>query len=130
MTRMSSVCHSCVSICHPYIIPIFLYVLRMSLIRTRMLFVCHLYVILCHSYVARIYSYLLLISLACICMSLVCHSYVLVCHMYVLLPWTIVEMIFVTILQLDAFRFVNSKFLKVFWLKFFHFFNMKSFIVS
>ena len=49
ITRMSSVCHSYVLVCHSYV--------------TRMSSVCHLYVLVCHPYVTRMYSYVTRISL-------------------------------------------------------------------
>ena len=58
---MSSVRHSYVFVCHPYVTCIYSYVIRMSLVSTRMSSVCHSY--------TR--------------MSSMCHSYVLVCHPYV-----------------------------------------------
>ena len=61
-TRMSSVFHSYVLACHPYV--------------TLMSSICHSYVLLCHPYVTRMYSY-------AIRMSLVCHSYAFVCYPYV-----------------------------------------------
>ena len=45
-TRMSSVCHSHVLECHPYITHMYSYAIRMSLVYTRMSSVCHLYVVL------------------------------------------------------------------------------------
>ena len=65
-TRMSSVYHSYVLVCHQYV--------------TRMSSVCHSHVLVCHPYVTRM-------SFACTRMSSVCHSYVPVCHPYVTRMW-------------------------------------------
>ena len=53
-TRMSSVCHSHVLVCH------FIYscVIRVSL-------VCHSHVLVCHPYVTRMYSHVIRMSLVC-----------------------------------------------------------------
>ena len=69
--------------CHLYVTRVYLYVIRMPLVRTRMSFVCHLYALVCHPYVTRMYSYVIRISLVCIRISFVCHSYVILCHPYV-----------------------------------------------
>ena len=107
---MSSVCHSYILVCHPYVPRIYSYVIPMLLVYIRMSFLCHSYVFVCHPYVTPMYSYAVRMSLVCtrylyifVChsyvtcmyshaipMSLVCtrmfsvcHSYVLVCHPYV-----------------------------------------------
>ena len=49
VTRMSSVCHSYVLVCHPYITRMYSYVIRMSLVCTCMASVCHSYVPVYHS---------------------------------------------------------------------------------
>ena len=63
-TFMSSVFHSYVLACHPYVICMSLYVLVchpyvtcMSLVYTRMSSVCHSDVIVCHSCVTRLWVY-------------------------------------------------------------------------
>ena len=45
-TRMSSVSHSYVLVCHLYVTRMYLCVIRMSLVCTYLLSVCHLYVVL------------------------------------------------------------------------------------
>ena len=45
-TRISSVCHSYVLVCHPYVTCMYLHVIRMSLVCTRMSPVCHSSVVL------------------------------------------------------------------------------------
>ena len=90
-TRMSSVCHSYVLVCLPYVTGMYSYFIRMSLVCTRMSSVCHSYVLVCHPYVTRMYSYVFRMSLVCTRMSSVCHSYthsyVLVCHPCVTRMW-------------------------------------------
>ena len=81
-TCMSSVCHSCVLVCHPYVTRIYSYVIGMSLVCTRMSSVCHSYVLVCHPYVTRMYSYVIRMSLSS------------VCHSYLVLPWTFSQIIF------------------------------------
>ena len=91
-TRMSSVCHSYVLLCHPYVTCIYSNAICMSTVCTRMSSVCHTYVRVSHSHIlcmysyvirmSRIYSYVIPMSLVCIRMSSVCHS-------PVVLPWTI-----------------------------------------
>ena len=56
-TRMPSVCHLYVLVCHPYVTCMYSYVIRMSLVCTRMSSVCHSYVLVCHPYVARMWFY-------------------------------------------------------------------------
>ena len=55
-TRMSSACHSCVLVCHPYVT---------RLACTRMSSVCRSYILVCHPYVTRVYLYVIRISLVC-----------------------------------------------------------------
>ena len=62
-TRMSSVCHSYILVCHPYLTRMYSYVIRMSLACTRMSFVCHSYVLVYHSYVTLMHSYVIRMSL-------------------------------------------------------------------
>ena len=50
-TRISSVYHSHLLVCHPYVTRVYLYVIRMSLVCTRMSSVCQSYVLVCHPYV-------------------------------------------------------------------------------
>ena len=117
--HMPSIYHSYILVCPSYVTHTYSYVICMSLVCNFMPFVCRSYLLLFTSYITRMYLHVTRMSLICTSMSHIC-------------AFTMNHrgMIFVTILQLDAFRFVNSKFLKVFWLKFFHFFNMKFFIVS
>ena len=75
-TRMSSICHSYVLVCHPCVTLMYSYVIRMSLVCTRMSSVCHSYVLVCYPYVTRMYSYVIRMSLVFTRMSSVCHSYV------------------------------------------------------
>ena len=81
-TLMSSVSHSYVLVCHPYLTRMYSYVIRMSLICTHMSSVCHSYVLVCYPYVTRMYSYIIRMSLVSTSMSSVCQSYVLICHPY------------------------------------------------
>ena len=62
-TRMSSVFHSYVLVCHPYVSRMYSYVIRVSLVCTRMSSACHSYVLACHSYVTHMYSYVIRMSL-------------------------------------------------------------------
>ena len=68
---MSSVRHSYVFVCHPYVTCIYSYVIRMSLVSTRMSSVCHSYTRMssvCHSYVicmSLVYSFVIRMSLVC-----------------------------------------------------------------
>ena len=82
-TRISSVYHSYVLVCHPYITSMYSYVIRMSLVCTRMSPACHSYILVCHPYITRMCWYVIRRSLVCTRMWSVCHSYVLVCHPYV-----------------------------------------------
>ena len=97
-TRMSSVYHSYVLVCHPFVTRMYLYVIRISLVCTRMSSICHSYVLVClsvchsyvligHPYVTRMYCYVIRMPFVCIRMSFVCHSYVLACHSYVTRMW-------------------------------------------
>ena len=95
-TRMSSVYHSYVLVCHPCVTRMYSCVIRMSLVCThviRMSLVCIRMPSVCHSYVIRMYSYVIRMLLVCTRMSSVCHSYVIrmslvcarmssVCHSY------------------------------------------------
>ena len=60
-TRMSSVCHSYVLVCLPYVTGMYSYFIRMSLVCTRMSSVCHsythTYVLACHPCVTRVWFY-------------------------------------------------------------------------
>ena len=56
-TRMPSLCHSYVLVCHPCFTRMYSYVIRMSLVCTRMSSVCHSYVLVCHPYVTRKWFY-------------------------------------------------------------------------
>ena len=71
-TCTSSVCHSHVLACHPYVNRMYSYVILMSSRCTCVSFVCH------HSYV-----------LVCHCMWLVFTCIYSVCHSYVILSWTL-----------------------------------------
>ena len=82
-TRMSSVCHSYILKCHPYVTCIDSYIIRMSLVCTSMSSVCHSHLLVCHPYVARMNSYAIRMSLVCTRIPFVCHSYVHLCHPYV-----------------------------------------------
>ena len=86
----TSVCHSHVLVCHPYVTRIYSNAIRMSLVLTRTSFVCHSYVLVCHPYVTHIYSYVIRMSLVWTRMQSVCHSYVLVYHSYVTRMYTYV----------------------------------------
>ena len=101
--RMSIVCTLIPLVYHSYDTPMYLYVIRMSLIFTRMSIVCHSYVLVSHSYVTRMYSYVTRMSLACTRMSSVCHLYVLVCHPYVIHMWFYHEPTNVTITYIMPF---------------------------
>ena len=92
VTRMSSVCHSYVFLCHPYVTRMYSYVTRMSLVCTCLSPVCH--------------SYVIRMSLVCTRMSFVCHWYVLVCHSYVTRLWFYHEL-FLKLLQSFHIAFVN-----------------------
>ena len=85
--RMSSVCHSHLLICHPYITGMYLYAILMSLLCTCIPSVFQSYVFVCHPYVTRMHSYFIHMSLACTRKSSVCHS-------YVVLPWTVLRRAF------------------------------------
>ena len=61
VTSMSSVCHSCALVWHPYVTPMY-------------------------SYVTPTYWYVICLSLVCTCMSLVCTRMSFVCHSSVVLP--------------------------------------------
>ena len=63
-TRMSSVCHLCVLLCHSCVTHVYSYIIHMSHICTRMSSVCHLYILVCNPYVTCIHLYV-------ICMLLV-----------------------------------------------------------
>ena len=52
---MSSVFHSYVLVCHPYVTRMYSYAIRRSLVCTRMISVCHSYVLSYHSYVIRLW---------------------------------------------------------------------------
>ena len=54
---MSSVCHSYVLVCHPYVTRKYWCVIRMSLVFSRMSSVCHSYILLCHPYVTCLWFY-------------------------------------------------------------------------
>ena len=102
-TRTSLVFDLCLLVCHPYIPPIYLHVIRMpfvckffiqfnDLYGTRISFVRHSYVLVRHSYVTPVYLYVIHITLVCTRMSFECihtslvcriHSYLLACHPYV-----------------------------------------------
>ena len=56
-TRMSSVCHSYVLVCHPCVTRMYSYVIRMSLVCTRMSSVCYSYVLVCYPYVTHMWFY-------------------------------------------------------------------------
>ena len=67
------------------ILPIYGYLICMSVVCTCMSSVCHSYVLVCHSYVlvchphiTRMYSYVIRMSLVCTRMSFACHSYVVI----------------------------------------------------
>ena len=64
-----------------YIIYVYSYAIRMSLIFTRMPSVCHSYVLNCNG-MSLVYTRM---SLAFTHISSVCHSYVLVCHSHLLI---------------------------------------------
>ena len=64
-TCMSSVCHSYIFVCDPYVTRMYSCVIRVSLVCARMSSPCH----------------------SCGLVSSVCHSYVLVCHPYVTCMW-------------------------------------------
>ena len=64
-TRISLVCHSCISSMYPFVIRMLLLYVRKSSVCTRILFVCHSYVLICHPYVTRMYSYVVRMSLVC-----------------------------------------------------------------
>ena len=49
-TRMLSVCHSYVLVCHPYVTRMYSHVIHMSLVCNRMSSVCHSYVVLLWTY--------------------------------------------------------------------------------
>ena len=86
----TSVCHSHVLVCHPYVTRIYSNAIRMSLVLTRISFVCHWYVLVCHPYVTDKYSYVIRMSLVWTRMPSVCHSYVLAYHSYVTRIYTYV----------------------------------------
>ena len=56
--RMSLVCTRMLSVCHSYVLICHLYVTRMSSVR-------HSYVLVCHPYVTRMYSSVIRMSLVC-----------------------------------------------------------------
>ena len=47
-TRMPSICHLHILVCHPYLTRMYSYVIRMSLVCTHISSVCHSYVLACH----------------------------------------------------------------------------------
>ena len=55
--RLSSACHSHVSVHDAYVTRMYLYVIRMSLVCTRMSSVCRSYVLVYHPYVTRMWFY-------------------------------------------------------------------------
>ena len=69
-TRMPSVCHSCILVCHPYVNRIYPYVIRVSLVCTHMSSVC----------VTRMRFYPRMSS---------------VCHSYVVLAWTVMNCVLI-----------------------------------
>ena len=77
--RMSSVYHSYVLVCHPYLTGIYSYDIFMSLVCHPYVLVCHPYVLVCHPYVLVCHPYVTRMPSVCTCMSSICHSYVLVC---------------------------------------------------
>ena len=84
---MSSVCHPCTFVFHPYFTCMSSYVIHMSLAFTRMSSVYYSHVVVCHPYVTCMYPYVILMSLVCSRISSICHS-------YVVLAWTLGKEVF------------------------------------
>ena len=64
-TCMSSVCHSYIFVCDPYVTRTCSCVIRVSLVCARMSSPCHSCGLVCHPYVTRMYSCVIHMSLVC-----------------------------------------------------------------
>ena len=64
-SRMSSLCHSYVFVCHPFVTRMYSYVILLLLVCICMTSFYYSYFLACHTYVTRVYLYLILLLLVC-----------------------------------------------------------------